>query len=446
MAVFCGFQKRWPCKVELLPGEHPSSWLSRACWQNGIGQTSTNSLTDLLCFPVPWQTMDLDAGAAFTSFLRSAHDVGLAFLNRINISTSHPGPGRADVLRHPHHAMRVMPLILDLSAGSAWLQGGSSGRLTGRTNWMCFCPMCLAEDETPYLRMHWRIGFQSTCLRHGIILHDRCHICSAKILPWRQRSMFNPLEVAFDGKISRCWKCEVDLRSAPRMRAALPVLTFELVTIGTWLDAVQRRTNLPMIQEFSPLMARNVQVAARQAGILVDQVGRLTPAQRHRVYETGAPGLSLMMRIGVFGFRYLEERERIGGNYPSSRLPPVYAHLGNAKQPKGSFRGPVKPSRSWVRVRTEVRHQQVESASNAHESSATLPRVMLRGRRDYLEYPLLPSILSFVQGSRHESAHALSKDGRRSHALVAAALRDPAIVTEIQSRSAELWRRADARS
>jgi len=229
------------------------------------------------------------------------------------------------------------------------------------------------------------------------------------------------------------------------MRAALPVLTFELVTIGTWLDTVRRRMNLPMIHEFSPLLARNVQVAARQAGVLVKEVGRLTPVQRHQVYEIGASGLSLMMRIGVFGFRYLEEQERIGGNYPSSRLPPVYAQPGNAKQPKGSFRGPIKPIRSWVRVRTEVRHQQVESASHASSSSATIPRVLRRGRRGYLEYPLLPSVLSFVQGRHHESAYALSKDGRRSHALVNAALNDLKIITEIKSRSAELWRRVDAR-
>jgi hypothetical protein len=43
--------------------------------------------------------------------------------------------------------------------------------------WVCtrttirYCPICLSEDQTPYLRLLWRLRFLPICTHHGVILH-----------------------------------------------------------------------------------------------------------------------------------------------------------------------------------------------------------------------------------------------------------------------------------
>lgn len=44
-----------------------------------------------------------------------------------------------------------------------------------------FCPSCLAEDHTPYLRKRWRLAYQFVCERHNQLLHDCCPQCHRRI-------------------------------------------------------------------------------------------------------------------------------------------------------------------------------------------------------------------------------------------------------------------------
>lgn len=46
-----------------------------------------------------------------------------------------------------------------------------------------YCPACLAEDERPYYRKIWRLGFVTACTRHGKRLRDRCPRCVAPLHP-----------------------------------------------------------------------------------------------------------------------------------------------------------------------------------------------------------------------------------------------------------------------
>ncbi|PHQ61812.1 MAG: hypothetical protein COC10_11525, partial [Sphingobium sp.] len=43
------------------------------------------------------------------------------------------------------------------------------------------CAACLAEDETPYLRREWLIGWQAVCARHRTVLMRRCPHCRWKL-------------------------------------------------------------------------------------------------------------------------------------------------------------------------------------------------------------------------------------------------------------------------
>lgn len=78
-----------------------------------------------------------------------------------------------------------------------------------------FCPCCLAEDgKMPYFRKHWRLGFFSACLFHGVQLHDRCPSCqepinNIRITKHTEKLLYHPEDVAF------CQHCGFDLRNSP---------------------------------------------------------------------------------------------------------------------------------------------------------------------------------------------------------------------------------------
>lgn len=44
-----------------------------------------------------------------------------------------------------------------------------------------FCPICLSEDDVPYIRSHWRLATTIFCDRHNVLLTDRCPSCSYRI-------------------------------------------------------------------------------------------------------------------------------------------------------------------------------------------------------------------------------------------------------------------------
>ncbi|WP_370650551.1 TniQ family protein [Kordiimonas sp. SCSIO 12603] len=104
------------------------------------------------------------------------------------------------------------------------------------------CPLCLKEDHIPYYRKHWRLAFNSSCLRHGIILNDRCWKCNSPIIPSRNGLischecksahadapviMGNPLALQFEYQIHRY------LHGAPTklgMKYIHPIIYFDIV-------------------------------------------------------------------------------------------------------------------------------------------------------------------------------------------------------------------------
>jgi TniQ len=48
-----------------------------------------------------------------------------------------------------------------------------------------FCPLCLNEDKTPYLRRRWRLALAVVCAQHGVLLQDRCGSCGSPLVPHR---------------------------------------------------------------------------------------------------------------------------------------------------------------------------------------------------------------------------------------------------------------------
>ena len=75
-----------------------------------------------------------------------------------------------------------------------------------------FCPKCLAEDNIPYFRKHWRIALNTVCSKHGTMLFDRCPHCSAAVAFHRlDMAGVEAIDVA---PLSYCHSCQSDLRDA----------------------------------------------------------------------------------------------------------------------------------------------------------------------------------------------------------------------------------------
>lgn len=77
------------------------------------------------------------------------------------------------------------------------------------------CPLCWKDDEIPYVRKQWRLGFWRTCPVHNIFLIDNCQICGNTFKSsYRYHSSINNL-----GRISLCIcpSCGKDVRHQHQM-------------------------------------------------------------------------------------------------------------------------------------------------------------------------------------------------------------------------------------
>ncbi|TWB36921.1 TniQ family protein [Nitrospirillum pindoramense] len=94
------------------------------------------------------------------------------------------------------------------------LHSGSRHRIR-RVHGFQFCPLCLREDATPYLRRTWRLALWSCCPRHGCIMHDACPHCGAALMAHRAEA------------IERCGACDGTLTSALTLQADFGALVLQ---------------------------------------------------------------------------------------------------------------------------------------------------------------------------------------------------------------------------
>lgn len=86
-----------------------------------------------------------------------------------------------------------------------------------------FCPACLANEDTRYFRVEWRLALVSTCQQHGLVLHDRC---------WKCGSGLNPHRLPQGASISQCYCCGAELSLSEQRLASAPALAFQRHNIG----------------------------------------------------------------------------------------------------------------------------------------------------------------------------------------------------------------------
>lgn len=95
-----------------------------------------------------------------------------------------------------------------------------------------YCPACLAEDDIPYFRKRWRVALYTFCIRHNVMVHDRCPECGAGVAFHRiEQGHYGSAD---DSPLAVCHRCGFDLRQAPLVA---PV-TYEDSSYQTMLGAL----------------------------------------------------------------------------------------------------------------------------------------------------------------------------------------------------------------
>lgn len=142
---------------------------------------------------------------------------------RYKISTIYDADFCRDV--PPLAAMASMTFAEPVMLASAH---GLSRTLLSRSTYAClttrrngvplhrYCPACLDEDDTPYLRLRWRLAYEVVCERHRCLLLDRCpgcrrHIDFSGLLKQR-------LRVGPDVILALCPHCRGLLTGAPKVQ------------------------------------------------------------------------------------------------------------------------------------------------------------------------------------------------------------------------------------
>jgi len=114
-----------------------------------------------------------------------------------------------------------------------------------------FCPICLAEEETPYFRQGWRRASVMICRRHRLGLLDRFPACRQGLAPFNQRWLVPQHQCAVCGFDLRRAK-SVNLTAATRKAAELIDDLVQLEAAKGFLEKstlIKRIIALPSLQE-----------------------------------------------------------------------------------------------------------------------------------------------------------------------------------------------------
>lgn len=104
-------------------------------------------------------------------------------------------------------------LFTQLNSGfNRWVLPCGIYHRTRKSNWVVFCPLCLAADKIPYYRKSWRLSFYLVCPIHQIYMLDRCPKCDQPINFFRQE--LGQRSKYLVNSITDCSYCEFDLRNS----------------------------------------------------------------------------------------------------------------------------------------------------------------------------------------------------------------------------------------
>lgn len=185
----------WPAHLKPKPDELLSSWLVRLIMSHGL---KLHTFCSLIWPRKQIWTRDIDKCADERMLSLLAQKTGTPF-EKVFETTLAAYQGTIYEKHNPFGNTRwIMPL-------------GIYHR-TRRQFGLQFCPICLAQDCTPYYRRRWRLAFITCCEQHRITLMDQCPSCGEPINFHRSemgdRKKQTPISMV------HCHACQFDLRDA----------------------------------------------------------------------------------------------------------------------------------------------------------------------------------------------------------------------------------------
>ena len=217
---------RWPISVTPLPDELLSSWIHRLAFANGIASRPFAGILGLgnrMWSPF----LDLQLPHRIAALLCDQSGIPYTAISALSVTD-----------------WALTPLMLPLRENTH----------RSRSAWIQYCPLCLADDKTPYFRRQWRLASRISCFVHGSGLRDRCPTCHRAIAPFDHREL---LPQHF------CARCGFDLRTAAKPSVKLMARRLERVIAdicrveqakgsGAIVNFIARVLRIPATLDISP--------------------------------------------------------------------------------------------------------------------------------------------------------------------------------------------------
>ncbi|PAQ04276.1 TniQ family protein (plasmid) [Mesorhizobium mediterraneum] len=171
---------RWSVSIDPQPDELLSSWLHRLAIANGIAPRPFAGVLGL-GDGMGSSRLDHSLTHGVATLLQQQADIATEALSAMTMT----GPA-------------LTPLLLPLRENVR----------PNRSTWTQYCPQCLAGDQAPYFRRHWRLATRISCFVHGRGLRDRCPACRSGIASFDQTDLM-PQHF--------CARCAFALRTASKV-------------------------------------------------------------------------------------------------------------------------------------------------------------------------------------------------------------------------------------
>jgi hypothetical protein len=195
-----------------------SSWIIRLAYLHGIKVETFVTL--IFGYRKPIWNRDIDRAASTDVLQRLAEVTGTPFEQVKEIPLKH----FEGIIFEKFNTNAFVP----------WLLPVGIYHRKRRRNGLQYCPLCLGSDPIPYYRRRWRLGFVTTCIKHKVVLLDRCGNCGAVVAPFRydmqSRGIF---PVPKD--IVRCFNCFESLSTSIPEKATEEIVDFQ----SKWEKAIQ---------------------------------------------------------------------------------------------------------------------------------------------------------------------------------------------------------------
>lgn len=191
----------WPVHPQPLPDELLSSWMIRLAQGNGFKIHSFYA--QFFGSDREIWTRDID------------HHAPAWLVDGLAVRTGVP---RERIERATLRSFEPFVFERFNPAGATrWVMPLSVFHRTRRAYGQQFCPLCLQEDPAPYLRRQWRLALVPVCVRHEVLLQDRCGSCGSPLMPHRA-----------DTSPSRSWRKGPTVLRCSACRGALPTTTIQV--------------------------------------------------------------------------------------------------------------------------------------------------------------------------------------------------------------------------